>query len=247
MHETIEEGGTRESAGASVLQRFLGSLGTKLEAPALDVLQRGAVQRRYASGQTVYFQDDPAHGVHVVAYGCVLLEWRAPDDYLMGFRVASSGDSFGLRSYCAGEPRSTIARAVADTLTVFLRGPVLEQAAALDGRIYRGFARIVASDAGPKISRVTRNGRVPVVVRLAFVVLQLAERLPVSRLGQREHVDFPLQQKDLANLLDVSQETVSRTMRDLEARNLLRIEHGPRELVILDRAGLAAIAGDYLR
>jgi|GEM_PF-4714381 len=246
MDEITEPDRSRDLGAGSMLTRFAQILVPDLDARALEVLERGAVKRRYMSREMVYFQGDPPDGVHVVAHGCAILEWRAPNDYLVGFRVASSGDSFGLRSYCAQEPRSTTARAITETLTIYLPRTVLERAAVLDARIYRGFAWMVARDTGPKLSKVSRNGRVSVAVRLAFVLLQLAHRLPVSTANGSERVEFPLQQKDLANLLDVSQETVSRTLRDFESRKLACIERRPRQLVIQDRAGLVAVAEDYL-
>jgi len=215
-----------------MLDMLFRELGTDIAPQAVETIEAGARPRRFSHKETIYLQGEQPDGVYVVAHGCVMLEWEAPNGFLVGFRVAGSGESFGLRSYCGDEPRSTIARTVTDTLTYFLPDAVLTRAGTLDPRLYRGFARILARDIGPQTSKIARNGRMPVSVRLAYVLLNLRQRLQGRTVDGGEHVYFPLTQKDLANLLDVSQETISRTMRDFENDGIISIEHGPRRLVI---------------
>lgn len=74
--------------------------------------------------------------------------------------------------------------------------------------------------------------------RLARLLLGLRERLnPEGRV-----VNLPLSRNDIADLLGLRAETVSRSLHALERAGLIRRD-GPKKIEILDSAALAAAAG----
>ena len=74
--------------------------------------------------------------------------------------------------------------------------------------------------------------------RLARLILGLRERLnPEGRV-----VDLPLSRGDIADLLGLRAETVSRSLHALERPGLIR-RSGPKKIEVLDPAALAAAAG----
>ena len=222
---------------------LLRSLGERVEARTLDLLDVGSITEHHRQNAVIYRQGSKPDGIYIVGHGCVLLEWTAPNGYVAAFRLASNGDCFGHRSFCGDEPRSTVARSVTPSMTLHVPAAILDEAMAEDPGLIRALARLLAQDAGPKISKVARNGRTPVRTRLAYVLTELAQRLQTSENDEGEYFEFPLTQKDLSNLLDVSQETISRSLHEFEEQNLLTIKHGPRRLLVLDRVALAEIAG----
>lgn len=225
-----------------MLAPLLRELAIEADPRAVDVVASRAVRERYRRNDRIYSQGDPADGMHVVGHGCVLLEWYSAHDVLTAFRLAGSGESFGLRSFCANEPRSTTARALTATLTLHVRTPILQEAAAIDPRVYRCFARAVARDRGPEISKVARNGRIPVTVRFASLLVELARHLPRGSGDGTERIDFPVMQKDLAKMLNVKQETVSRALQQFRQAGLVDLGHGPRQLMITDPSRLMELA-----
>ena len=74
--------------------------------------------------------------------------------------------------------------------------------------------------------------------RIAHLLLGLRERLnPDGRT-----IDLPFSRSDIADLLGMRAETVSRSLLALEQSDLIR-RNGPKKIDILDSAGLAAVAG----
>lgn len=224
-------------------QIFVRSLGPTIQARTLDRLDAGVVTAHHRHNEVVYRQGNKADGIYFMGHGCVLLEWTAPNGFVAAFRLASSGECFGHRSFCGYEPRSTMARSIADSLTLHVPGAVLEEAMKHDPELMRALARLLARDTGPKISKIARNGRTPVRTRLAYLLIELTQRLQVNETGKGKCFEFPLTQKDLSNMLNVSQETVSRTIHEFERAGLVAIERAPRRLVVSDRTALADIAG----
>lgn len=224
-------------------QILVRSLGERIQARTLDRLDAGVTTAHHRHNEIIYHQGSKANGIYFVGHGCVLLEWAAPNGFVAAFRLASGGECFGHRSFFGGEPRSTMARSITDSLSLHVPGAVLERAMEDDPELIRALARLLACDAGPKISKIARNGRTPVRTRLAYLLIELTQRLQRSDTDDGSCFEFPLTQKDLSNMLDVSQETVSRTIHEFERAGLVSIERTPRRLLVSDRTSLAEIAG----
>ena len=85
--------------------------------------------------------------------------------------------------------------------------------------------------------RIAALARLDPSERLAHLLLGLRERLNPD--GQV--VDLPFSRNDIADLLGMRAETVSRALLALEQADLIRRD-GPRRIELLDPSGLAAVA-----
>ena len=102
--------------------------------------------------------------------------------------------------------------------------------------------RYIRSDAVSHIEalrdRFAALARLDPTERLAHLLLGLRERLnPEGRT-----VNLPFSRNDIADLLGMRTETVSRALFALEQADLIR-RNGPKKIEILDPAGLAAVVG----
>lgn len=106
----------------------------------------------------------------------------------------------------------------------------------------RCIERYIRSDAIGHIEalrdRIAALARLDPTERLAHLLLSLGERLNPD--GQS--VNLPFSRSDIADLLGMRAETVSRALLALERDDLIR-RHGPKRIEILDPSGLAAVAG----
>ena len=102
--------------------------------------------------------------------------------------------------------------------------------------------RYIHSDAVSHIEalrdRIAALARLDPTERLAHLLLGLRERLNSE--GRR--LSLPFSRNDIADLLGMRTETVSRSLLALEQASLIR-RNGPKTIEILDPAGLAAAAG----
>lgn len=215
-------------------------------APVIDRLAPRASMVRAQRNDVLYSQGDPPDGIFVIAHGAALLEWSRLSGIVVGFRLAVAGDNFGARSFCADEARSANARAVRDTLAVILPRSALEEALNSEPRLWRPLARIVARDAGPRLSKIVRNARIPMRARLAYLLDYLEERLAGQIATPVGHHDSPLKQRDLAHLLDVADETVSRGLHSLEGEGLITTDSDTGGITIADRERLVTLFDRYL-
>ena len=105
----------------------------------------------------------------------------------------------------------------------------------------RCIERYIRSDAIGHIEalrdRIAALARLDPSERLAHLLLSLRERLNPA--GQA--VKLPFSRNDIADLLGMRAETVSRALLGLEQADLIRRD-GPKRIEILDPSGLAAVA-----
>ena len=86
--------------------------------------------------------------------------------------------------------------------------------------------------------RIAALARLDPTERVAYLLLGLRERMNPDG----KAIDLPFSRSDIADLLGMRAETVSRSLRALERAGLIRRD-GPKRIEILDPPGLAATAG----
>ncbi len=202
--------------------------------PVIDRLAASASTVRARRNELIYEQGDPNEGIHLVAHGAVLLEWHRRNGVAVAFRLAVGGDNFGARSFCADEQHAAKARALREALVLHVPRPALLTALRQAPSLWRPLARVVARDVGPQLTKVLRNPHTPARARLAYLLAYLESRLPGRVAQPVGHPDSPLRQRDLAHLLDVTDETISRAVTALEGDGLIRHEAGTGGLEIPD-------------
>lgn len=230
-------------------QRFFDELAADIGtdgAAVIDALAARAGTVRRQRNEAFHQQGEASSGVHIVAHGAVLLEWRRRNGVAIAFRLAVAGDSFGARSFCADEPHSATARALRDTLAVHVSVAELQEALRQEPRLWQSLARMVARDAGPQLAKIIRNARIPARARLAYLLGYLDDRLDQHLSQPVGHPHSPLKQRDLAHLLDVTDETISRTIHALELDGLLRVHARHGGLCIMRRGALEREFAEYL-
>lgn len=88
--------------------------------------------------------------------------------------------------------------------------------------------------------RIIDLGRRKAHGRIAQLILELEGRMARRHLVQNEGFEFPLRQEHIADATGLTGAHVNRTLSDMRAENLIKLE--PRRLQILDRARLVRLA-----
>jgi CRP/FNR family transcriptional regulator, dissimilatory nitrate respiration regulator len=148
--------------------------------------------------------------------------------------LLAPGESFGEASIALGRaPRLEVVALVESTVALLPREALLALLRE-DARLALRFARTLANQALSLIEALEANASRHGAQRLAAYLDSLARpgdpAAPCS-------VKLPASKTVIASLLGMKKETLSRLLRELSARQLIRVSG--REIGILDRAGLA--------
>ncbi|TNF20668.1 MAG: Crp/Fnr family transcriptional regulator [Rhodobacteraceae bacterium] len=199
-----------------------GSVWQPVERADLAHLHRGFTRRDLAAGQRLYAQDDANGGVFCVSSGLIAVRTHHAEGTSTLLKLAYPGDIIGYRSFLAGARHKTEASALLpsrvcivarrDAARVVQASPAV--LARLAGRcveeIDSTHARIIAAS-------VSQNRD-----RLRALLAHLMQRHG-RRQGDRLRMRLPLSRSDLADLIGVRPETMSRLLRQLKDEGSLTV------------------------
>lgn len=216
---------------------FFAGLGTE----AIAAIQERFRQQHYPAGEAIQNAGEPAARLSIVATGMVkvvrptsdgqdvLLDFVGPGDYFGS--LAELGDET-YREDVTAHTACCVLYTTSETFREILHGYPSVALAALT---------LLAARLRGAQGTIERLSAYPVERRVASALLGLA-----SRVGQQEGggglLQMPLSRQDLADMTGAKVETVSRVVSEWRRSGV--IEGGRRWIAVVDRAALAALAGD---
>jgi len=195
-------------------------------------LAKAALPHAYTCGQVLFHQGTPAHGVFCVRSGLVKLmrQTNRRDAAMVGVRT--SGDLIGHRAVLAGTPYSISAEAIAPSVVcTILREDFLAVIGESHEAVLQLLHRLAREFDFAEEQLVERAGE-PVRQRIARLLVRLAEGAAPAVGEVGGWVSIPTRREDLAPLLGTTPETLSRTLRGLAQRGLIRV--GRKEVQVLE-------------
>lgn len=187
-------------------------------------------QRTYPKGSVIVFEDDPGDALYLVAGGQVKVVLIGEDGREVILSVLGEGSFFGEMALLDDQPRSAHVIAMDDSTLLLLRRDDfqarLRQSPAVAISLLAELSRRLRQ-ADEKIGALVLldvNGRV------AALLLRLAEEEGGDLITKK------LTHHTIAQMIGSSRETVSRTMRNLVDREVIRVNR--KEIQLLDRRAL---------
>jgi CRP/FNR family transcriptional regulator len=191
---------------------------------------------RFAKGETIFRQDDPVAGMFIVASGLVRVYKTGASGKEHTLHLAAPGQTFAEVACIAGFPCPAWAEAVEATEALVLPTP--------------GFAAMLRQDHALCLELLTGMGS---WVRhltglLEDIVLRdassrVARQLALAPRGPDGACELPGLRKHLASQLNLTAETLSRTLHRFAEARLIEVTDDQR-IRIVDLAALSAMGGD---
>lgn len=221
------------------LHPFLGAL----TANETQELLKGAHTKRFRAGEVVFRRNDPGDGLYGVMRGRILIVAESPEGKELILNKHDTGELFGEIALLDGAGRSATAIAYETSELLYLgRDKFMAFIKTRPETMIRIIALLCA-----RLRRATGlvedSVFLDVSARLAKLVLTLLDdRQPHA--DARSNATLKITQKDLALMLGVSREFVSKLLalwRDADI-----VEVGRRRLTVLDVGALErVVAGDH--
>ena len=190
-------------------------------------------RRRYAAGEVIVHEGDPAESIHLIRRGHVAITVTTPVGSQLMFTVMGPGESFGELSLLSGRHRTATVRAVEATETLVLNDAVLDRLRRDDPRVGEAMLRALSTQVLRLSGRLAEHLYLPVEARIRRRLLDLC--------AVYESIDgtstIPLSQDELAQLSGAARPTVNRVLRQDQDRGVVRL--GRRRITVLDREALS--------
>ncbi|WP_404712090.1 Crp/Fnr family transcriptional regulator [Sphingomonas sp. MMS24-J13] len=202
-----------------------------------DELERCAVLRRFAIGESLFSQGDAPREIFVIDSGRVKV-WRATEEGVaITLTLIGPGALLGTLGATQNHPHNATATAVTAVEAVAWGIADMRRIMADDPALAAAILRTVTKYAEQLVERLEELSAVPIEQRLARTLLRQADQ-------STEGEDLPLSRQDLADLTSSTLPTVSRIMSKWRRARLIAGTRGKvRILDALRLADVGEIAG----
>lgn len=203
----------------------------KLEREQLERLAREAVVRTFAKNAVFFSEEDSARGLHVLLSGKVKLFRVSDDGKEQTIFIFRTGEPFCLCSvFSNGEVPASLA-ALEESLVLYVAPEDFTRLSHEDPTIILNLLRIMARRLKEAMDMID-----------ALSLKQLPSRLAAYFLASARdggpHLDIT--HRELSKIVGATPEAVSRTLRRMAGRDLLRIDG--RDVEVLDQDAMQYVA-----
>jgi CRP/FNR family transcriptional regulator, anaerobic regulatory protein len=204
--------------------------------PSPDRFERGTI-RRIEAKEHVFCDGDPRTHVFRIEEGVIALSKLLGDGRRQIIEFAYPGDYIGL-----GTLREHIfdAQATCSAKVRCLSATALEQEASRDAGLALRLYKAVSAELAAARSLLVSVGQQSAMERLAGFLLSLSAR--TANDADETVVKLPMRRSDIADLLGLTIETVSRTITKLRTMHVIDVVRGT-EVHIVDLDRLTELAG----
>jgi len=215
---------------ADIVQRC--RLFARLQPAARLRLAAQAVLREFPAGAVIFRQGDPCPGVHIVGSGMVRVFKLAPSGKEQVLHLAGPGSTFAEAAVIGGFACPAFAEAVEPSSVAVIPSVSFQAFLASD---HQACIDLLAGLAGwlHHVVDLLED------LTLRDAAGRLARHL-IQHAGQGGRVELPSMRKHLAGQLNLTPETLSRTLRRLDQDGCISAERD--SIVVLDQQRLSAVA-----
>jgi CRP/FNR family transcriptional regulator len=212
-----------------------------LNADQLQRLDRVKSVREYQRGDVIFYENTPSFALYCVCSGWVKLYKVGSRAERQVIRLLGPGDTIGHRALLADESYSATAETIETSvictipkepfITMLMESPQL--ALNMMGRL--------AQELRTSEEQILILSQKSVQQRTAQMLLLLRRKSP-GKDDNCVELRIPLRRNEMAQMIGTTPESLSRTLRNLAKRKILRVTR--MDLCILDAEALKRVAGE---
>lgn len=200
-------------------------------------------QRRLARGETLIRAGDPVRLCANIQRGLMKISHTNPAGQEVILGLLWPGDFVGTPFLDGGPAPHDVVALGAVSLCVFPQG-VIERTMADHPLMQRQLLSRTLAELGQVRGSLSRLARATALARVAGFIAQTAQRHRADGEDERQ-IELPLSRGEMADLLGLTIETVSRQMTRLKAAGVIGLPGG-RHVLIQDPHALAEAAEDHV-
>jgi CRP/FNR family transcriptional regulator len=189
----------------------------------LTALGAKALCRTYEPGETVFCEGDPCRGVFFISEGLVGVRKEDPEGSSVLLYLASDGDTLAYRPFLAGDDHQASAEVLRTSRLCFLAAETMRALLQDNPELGLAFLRRAARELGEAENRFYEATRLTLQTRVAHLLLLFKDRYATVEPDGRLLIDLPISRQDMAAMLGVRAESVSRTIRSMADDGLIDV------------------------
>jgi len=192
----------------------------KLTNEEVDLLNRAKIGREYRANDFIYTQGEESEGIYCVESGVVGLRKLNEEGKSPLVRLHGPGKTLGYRSFLTQSKHLLTAEVLKPAHVCFIPSKSAHDLLTSNPLLGLHLLQQKIEDLSEADERFTHTVTNSVRLRLLHVLLVLSERFGHRDRSNEYVIDLPLSRKDLASLIGVEPESLSRIVRQLQAAGI---------------------------
>lgn len=212
-----------------------GILGTEwsvLSPEEIQIFNENVTCKNYKVGENVFYERDDCKGLYLVESGLIGVRKIDVEGGQVLMRLAHPGDTLGYRPLLAGEKHRAGAEVIQAARVCFLPKDIMRRFLISNPELGDCFLQRTARALGAADERFFEAVTLPARIRLFHLLMVLRERCGHIHEDGSLFLDLNLNRRDIASMLGIRAESLSRLVREIEAEGLAHFSG--KQIVIAD-------------
>lgn len=202
----------------------------------LTTVEETAICSQYDTGDIIFYEGDAVEGVYFVKSGLVGVRKADLEGNSTLLKVAKPGDTLGYRPIAAGQPHRASAEVLKPSIICFIDKETVQRMIQGNPALGLNFLKRAAKELGDAEERFHESVTLTTRARFAHLLIIMQQQFGHPADDGSQQLTLPLSRSDLAAMLGVRRESISRVIHELESMGITRITE--REVVIPDPESL---------
>lgn len=195
-------------------------------------------------GETLYSQGEPGNGVYCIKSGLIGLRRVDVNGNSVLIRLATAGTTVGYRTFLTGEAHVNSAEALTAGVICYIARPRVEKLLSANPLLGERFLQHFFDDAIETENDYARSLTMGMKSRFLHFILVFYERFGYQDENGNAIVELPVKRGELAELVGVRPESISRLIDQLQTDEIMRFNDRRVQFSdvdeILKQAGITA-------
>ena len=187
----------------------------------VELLNRNAICREYALGDTVFMQGEPCNGLYLVEDGLVGVRKIDIEGNSNLIRVVSKGETMGYRPFLAKEPHRASAEIIEDSRIYFINAPTFRKILQSNHELGVRFLERTARALGEAEERLLEMAVLTVDTRIIHLLVLYHDQWGKRLADGSFVIRVPITREDIASMIGAHPDSVTRAMKELESKGIL--------------------------
>lgn len=210
-----------------------------MDSPKMTNLGENKVMNSYKKGQTLFFQGNPAFGVHCINSGKIKISKIANDGKETILRIAGPGDVLGHQNIFSEENYAYTATVIEEAVVCFMDKNYMIKLISQEPTIAINIIRKLSKEMSVVENQNAAMSHKNVRERLAELLITLQETYGVLE-DNRTRINIKLTREEMASMIGTANETIIRFISEFKEEGIL--EQEGKIIYILDQKKLSSVA-----
>src|SRR5271157_5875722 len=221
---------------AAILEKT--ALLSSLSRAEFQMLAARTVRKHFAAGELLFSEDEPCHGLHIIAHGKVRIFKTSVNGREQVLTINHAGESVAELPVFDGGRFPASAMAIEDTEIAFISRQDFQAFCMEHPEVALKMLAVVGERLRRLVNIIEELSFTTIRQRLVALLLRLAEH-EGTHSAQGIEFQLPSTHQELANQLGTVRELISRNLMRLQAEGLLEVD--ARHILLKDMKGLSVL------